>query len=376
MKPIISDTILRDAVVKELECDPEVAAKHISVTAIDGAITLGGHVMRDHEKHVAMRAAERVPAAGAVADDIEVRPPSLHEHADDEIAEEVAHLRGWGAQIPIPDSVAAQVRDGHVILHGQVESASQRDAAESAVRQLTGVRVVDNLIKVKPQTEPTAADVERRVQEAITRMADLHARSIRVTMNDGTAHLHGHVPSLAALQTALQVAETAPGHGRGERDRRDGVTTRSKVALPQGATLRALDEGSVAQIPGVQVAQKGNFVGVVAPRSTTPSRQRQPSEVTWDQPPMLPEDGYLNRKNRRTRWNLSHADVHHRFLRPELRLDGFPHPQRAHVPRPRRRHRDCHPPRAPRILQTPRLVLRPDNIEEMHVRSSQRRRRR
>jgi osmotically-inducible protein OsmY len=209
MKPIISDAILRDTVVKELERDPEVAAKHISVTAIDGAITLGGHVMTIHETHVAVRAAERVHAVRAVADDIEVRPPSLHERADDEIAEEIAHLRSWRAQIA--DSVAAQVRDGRVILHGQVESASERDAAESAVRQLTGVRVVDNLIKVKRQTEATAADVERRVQEAIARTADLHARAIRVTMNNSTAHLHGHVPSVAALQTALSAAEAAPG---------------------------------------------------------------------------------------------------------------------------------------------------------------------
>ena len=66
MKPIVSDTILRDAVVKELEDDPEVFAKHISVTATEGAITLGGHVMTYHEKHVAVRAAERVPAASAL----------------------------------------------------------------------------------------------------------------------------------------------------------------------------------------------------------------------------------------------------------------------------------------------------------------------
>ena len=45
MKPIVSDKILRDAVVAELDSDPEVIAKHISVTAIDGAVTLGGHVM-------------------------------------------------------------------------------------------------------------------------------------------------------------------------------------------------------------------------------------------------------------------------------------------------------------------------------------------
>jgi osmotically-inducible protein OsmY len=209
MKPTVSDASLRDAVVKELERDPEVIAKHISVTAIDGAITLGGHVMTIHEKHVAVRAAERVEAVRAVADDIAVREPSLHERADDEIAEEIAHLRGWGAQIP--DSVAAQVRDGRVILHGEVESASQRDTAESAIRQLTGVRVIDNLIKVKAQTEPTAADVEHRVQEAIARTADLHARSIRVEMNNSTAHLYGHVPSFAALQIALRAAETVPG---------------------------------------------------------------------------------------------------------------------------------------------------------------------
>ena len=72
MKPIISDKKLRDAVEKELDSDPEVVAKHISVTAIDGAITLGGHVMSIHEKHVAVRAAERVDAVRAVADDIEV----------------------------------------------------------------------------------------------------------------------------------------------------------------------------------------------------------------------------------------------------------------------------------------------------------------
>ena len=209
MKPTVSDKNLRDAVLKELEEEPEVIAKHISVTAIDGAIALGGHVMSIHEKHVAVRAAERVEAVRAVADDIEVREPSLHERADDEIAEEVAHLRSAGG--PIPDTVAVQVRDARVVLHGEVESDSQRDAAETAVRRLTGVRVVDNLIKVKPQTESTAADVERRVQEAIAQTADLHARSLRVTMSDGTVHLHGHLPTLTALQTVLHAAETAPG---------------------------------------------------------------------------------------------------------------------------------------------------------------------
>ena len=207
MKPLVSDEILRTAVVKELEDDPELMdAKHISVTAIDGAVTLGGHVMTIHEKHVAVRAAEQADGVRAVADEIEVKEASLHERADDEIAEEIANLRGWGAEIP--DSVAVQVRDGRVILHGEVESTSQSESAESAVRQLIGVGVVDNLIKVRT---PTAADVERRVHEAIAQTIDRHAHSIRVTISDGTAHLSGHAPSSAALQIALNAAEATPG---------------------------------------------------------------------------------------------------------------------------------------------------------------------
>jgi osmotically-inducible protein OsmY len=209
MKPTMSDKNLRDAVLRQLERDPEVFEKYISVTAIGAAIALGGHVMTVHEKHVAVRAAQQVPAVRAVADGIEVREPGLNKRADDEIAEEVAHLRGWGTEIP--DSVGAQVRGGRVLLHGQVESAAQRAAAVRAVRQLPGVRGVDNLIKLESRTEPTAADVKRRVREAIGQVADHHARSIRVTMSDGAVRLDGQLPTLEALQTALHAAEAAPG---------------------------------------------------------------------------------------------------------------------------------------------------------------------
>src|SRR5258708_7960530 len=132
MKPLINDEALRIAVVKELESDRELAAGQISVTAVDGAVTLRGHVATYHERHVAVRAAERAGGVRAVADDIEVRDPSIHERADDEIAEEVANARG--RDLNSPDSVGVQVRDGRVTLHGQVGSASQRDFIDNAAR--------------------------------------------------------------------------------------------------------------------------------------------------------------------------------------------------------------------------------------------------
>jgi len=209
MKPMISDESLRTAVVRELESDPEVAADHISVLAVAGAITLGGHVMSYHEKHVAVRAAERVEAVRAVADDIEVRDPSLHERGDDEIAEEITKIRD--RDLEDPDSVWAQVREGRVILHGKLESAAQRDAIERAAHHLRGVRAVDNVIEVTSPTEPAADSVEHRVAEALAGVRDLTADSVQVTMSNGTATLKGHLPSLEALQRAFDAAMTAPG---------------------------------------------------------------------------------------------------------------------------------------------------------------------
>ena len=209
MKPTISDESLRNAVLEELTGDPDVLADYISVTAIDGAITLGGHVRTNHEKHEAVRAAERVEAVRAVADDIEVREPALHERADDEIAVEIARRRGM--EVESPDSVGVQVRDGRVILHGQVESESQRDFVDSAARQLTGVHAVTDLIEVEPPVERIATDVERRVQEAIAEAPDVDADAVQVTMEDGVARLHGRLPSVTALQAVMEAAKAAPG---------------------------------------------------------------------------------------------------------------------------------------------------------------------
>jgi osmotically-inducible protein OsmY len=209
MKPTISEESLRNAVLEELAGDPDVLADYISVTAIDGAIMLGGHVRTNHEKHEAVRATERVEAVRAVADDIEVREPALHERADDEIAEEIARRRG--IEVESPDSVGVQVRDGRVILHGQVESESQRDFVDSAARQLTGVHAVTDLIEVEPPVEHIAGDVERRVQEAIAEAPDVDADAVHVTMEDGVARLHGRLTSVPALQAVMEAAKAAPG---------------------------------------------------------------------------------------------------------------------------------------------------------------------
>jgi osmotically-inducible protein OsmY len=209
VKTLMSDEALRDGVEKELKWDPKVDSTHIGTSTKDGAVTLTGRVASYGEKWAAVKAAERVYGVRAVADEIEVQLPSSHIHDDAEIAEEIARTRKWNTLIPA--AIEAEVRDGTVTLRGEVEWAYQRNETVRAFRHLAGVRGIVNRITVKPKRKPKASEVERRVEDAIERLADLDARSIWVTTSNGTVKLHGHVHSIAASRLAEHAAEAAPG---------------------------------------------------------------------------------------------------------------------------------------------------------------------
>ena len=72
------------------------------------------------------------------------------------------------------------------------------------------------------------------------------------------------------------------------------VRPRGQAALGQGATVLSIDKSSVSHIPGAQVVQKGNFVGVVAPHEWDAIQAAQQLKVTWDSTPKLPGSGNLN----------------------------------------------------------------------------------
>jgi osmotically-inducible protein OsmY len=209
-----NDQELKQEIERELEWDPKVDAAHVGVVVRDGAVTLTGYVSTYAEKLASVRAAERVYGVTAVADEIEVRPTGKNVQDDTAIAEAIKHAFDWSTTIP--DTVQAEVRDGGVTLRGEVEWEWKRYAAERAVRDIRGVKWVSNLITVKPKVKTSA--VEERVAEAIKRSAELDARSIWITTNNGTVQLHGHVHSLHEKRVAESAAASAPGVSRVEND--------------------------------------------------------------------------------------------------------------------------------------------------------------
>ncbi len=97
------------------------------------------------------------------------------------------------------------------------------------------------------------------------------------------------IPDIVTGKTTYIQNVRVPGmlHGR-------VVRPRGQAALVQGATLLSLDKSSVAHIPGVQIVQKGNFVGVVAPREWDAIQAASQLKVNWDTTPMLSGDGNLD----------------------------------------------------------------------------------
>lgn len=201
------DEIKRD-VEAELRWDPDIDASNIAVNVKSGVVTLTGFIPSYLQKFEAEKDVKRVQGVVGVANDLEVRLPSVDQRPDPDIAHDA--VEALKTQLPYSyQNFKVVVRDGWITLEGEAEWNYQKEKAQMAVRGVKGCKGVIDSIKITPKV--AAQEVKRKIEEAFLRSAELDAKRIEVEASDGEVVLKGTVHSWFEREQAERAAWQAPG---------------------------------------------------------------------------------------------------------------------------------------------------------------------
>lgn len=206
-----ADETKKVEIIDQLVWNDSVDASNIQVTVEGNLAILEGTVPSYAQKLTAEREAFLVPGITHVDNVLEVAfPPEVGLPGDDEIAANVKSKLLWNNQLNAAE-IFVDCIDGVVTLTGKVDSFWEKNLAEDIAISSTGVIRVDNRVNVVPKISAIDKEVEEDMRKAFQRSALVDESAVRVSVNNGIAHVSGNVPFYAMKREALNIAALTTG---------------------------------------------------------------------------------------------------------------------------------------------------------------------
>jgi osmotically-inducible protein OsmY len=129
---------------------------------------------------------------------------------DSEIKNDIRNEFKWESRID-SSHIQLEVKDGHVVLKGKVDSYPEKIEAERAAMRVSGVFWVNNQIEVQIKDKKTDDEIRRAIVKAITWNTGIEENHISVRVKHGWVTLEGDVDWEYQRTKARNLAEDVPG---------------------------------------------------------------------------------------------------------------------------------------------------------------------
>jgi hyperosmotically inducible protein len=192
----------------------------VTVTASDGVVTLTGTVQDDGERKLAADTVQNIPSVVSVNNQITIQP-TYPEHTDGWIVFKIHCLLLVKANVSAINTKVA-VNDGNVILSGIANSLAQKELTKDYVKDVTGVKMVDNEIVVQTPASPAPtvetpgevvddASINSQVKYSLLDDKATSALTIKIVTTNGVVRCTGDATSDAQKSLVTKLASEVRG---------------------------------------------------------------------------------------------------------------------------------------------------------------------
>jgi osmotically-inducible protein OsmY len=207
----LREKVSKKEIIEHLTWDNSVNASEVQVIVKNDTVQLRGRVPNLTAKMAAERDAYQVKGVASVENYLEVEfPPSTSLPTDKEIAGNVKNILEWDTRLD-SDTINVTVRRGTVRLTGTVSSYREKRKAYDIAHSVNGVISVSNRLRVSPNQSVLDRRIEEDINNAFSRSVLIDENRIRVTVNNGIAHLSGVVANHLIKQEVHNVAMYTEG---------------------------------------------------------------------------------------------------------------------------------------------------------------------